>query len=141
MSSTTTSEVELARIRCPIGECKTFELPAAHGSDITIGDLVVSVDTLAMAISSGVSEIVVCAYEIPMVVVDCRASAAINPGAALGYIAASDVFVENSSDLSVVAHALEYKAANVSEILVHFDGRVKYQLMGAGSDVAPDFAI
>ena len=146
MASTTTSDVELAKIRCRIHECKTFEVPEAYGSDLTIGTFYVCGDTLAMALNevdvSADSEIAVMAYEIPAVVVPCR-GAAIAVGAGLGYVLTSHIFAENDSDLTVLATAIETKASGPSEILVHFDGRGKAIFKGSTSllEVSLDTAV
>jgi len=82
------------------------------------------------------------AYEIPLVKVPCR-GAAVPVGAGLGYVSASNIFAENDSDLTIVAYAMETKAAGPSEILVHFDGRGKVIWKGSTSalEVSLDVAI
>ncbi len=134
MASTTTSEVELAKIRVPIADCKTFELPAAeNASDVTIGEFITVNDCLALALNTGKSvvDVIVCAYDIPKILMPCRGSI-IHVGESLGYIKASQILALNVSDLTVVAFALETKNASDSEILVHFNGLATQAWIGLG---------
>ncbi len=134
MSSTTTSAIELAKIRVPIGDCKTFELPAAeNASDVTIGEFITVNDALVLALNDALSvvDVVVCAYDIPRILMPCRGSV-IHVGESLGYIKASQILALNISDLTVVAMALETTDGIVSEVLVHFNGLAAQIWIGTG---------
>jgi hypothetical protein len=93
---------------------------------------------------SALSEICVMAYEMPRVRVPMRSGSTVSVGSAMGYISATHKFAENCSELSIVAHCIEEKTVAVdSEILVHFDGRVKqiYEQVSSELIVALDTAI
>ena len=143
MSSTTTSAIELAKIRCPIADCKTFELPAAeNASDVTIGEFITVNDCLALALNDAKSviDVVVCAYDIPKIIMPCRGSV-IHVGESLGFVKVSQILALNVSDLTVVARALATTDGIESEVLVHFQGFAPQWMDHSAVEVALDTTI
>ena len=132
-TGTTVSDVQIEAIgiRCPIGDCKTIAARPALGSALTAGMVRPVSNLLVVALQSAVlagTALVPCAYEIPTLqigptfAVKPRAGDAWAIGTRIGFIEISDVFCVLGVSTMCVGYALEVKAANVSECLIHFKG-------------------
>ena len=130
-------QAEAIGIRCPIGDCKTVLADPFQGSDVVAGHAYLVSNMLLFALEDrdGAGPVgnceVTCAYEIPKLQLSnarpskIRAVDALLIGHRLGYNAGSDLFCIKTALYATVGHVLEAKAANASEVLIHFIGNIE----------------
>lgn len=128
----TVTRSEQVGLRCPIGECHVVEANPSSAVALVAGTPYRVSNLLVIALrdrtATASDPLIPCAYEIPKLAVGSafnvgvRASETWAVGARLGMKIKSNILVAATGSYTVVAHALEAKAANASSCLVHFKG-------------------
>ena len=116
---------DMTGLRCPIGECKVFEVSDVRG--FTAGQPQVRSDIILLPLQTVTSGIIVAAYEAPRTLVKCIPDSTMHTGQRLcfsigvdGYN--SNLFIPQGSNTRCTAITLEAKIDSKSDVLVHFNG-------------------
>ena len=140
-TGTTVSDVQIEAlgIRCPIGDCKVILGRPMLGSALVAGNIAELSNLLVIALESAAlaaTALVPCAYEVPKLQIGPTYQ--VKPSAGETWVVGNRLGFNQLSDLiqlgagagfSKIGYALEAKAANASECLIHFKGNTEAALL------------